>query len=72
MASKFSGITALLTMAPSAFASGDISPAPRIKSLAALKTEVGRWGKEYFGRLSRQDIDTLAAWLNQNFFRLEK
>ena len=59
-------------MAPSAFASGDISPAPRIKALAALKTEVERWGKGYFGSLSRQDIDALAAWLNRNFFRFEK
>lgn len=71
MASKFSGLTALLNMAPSAFASGDIASAPRIKSIAALKAEVERWGRQTFGRLSEADVDALAAWLNKNFFHLQ-
>ncbi len=68
MAAKSSNLMALLTMAPSAFASGDIGPLPRIKSLSALKTEVQR----HFGKLSSQELEALAAWLNRNFFRLER
>jgi len=68
MAAKSSNLMALLTMAPSAFASGDFGPLPRIKSLSALKTEVQR----HFGKLSNQELEALAGWLNRSFFRLER
>jgi hypothetical protein len=68
MAPNSSNLMALLTMAPSAFASGDIGPLPRIKSLSALKTEVQR----HFGKLSSQEVEALVGWLNRNFFQLEK
>jgi hypothetical protein len=60
-------LTALLTMAPSAFVNGDIGPLPRIKSLAALRKEV----EKHFGKMSRQELESLVAWFNRNFFRLE-
>jgi hypothetical protein len=72
MAAKSSNLTALLTMAPSTFSSGDLSALPRLKSLAALKAEVQTWGEQSFGRISNQEVDDLAAWFNSNFFRLEK
>ena len=63
-----SNLMALLNMAPSAFAGGDICPLPQIKSLAALKAEV----QKHFGKLSSQELDALAGWFNRNFFRLER
>jgi hypothetical protein len=72
MAAKSSNLTALLTMAPSTFSSGDLSALPRIKSLSALKAEVQTWGEQSFGRISNQEVDDLAAWLNRNFLHLEK
>ncbi len=67
MANKSSNLMALLDMAPSAFSGGEVSPLPRIKSLAALKAEV----QKHFGKLSGQDTDALVGWFNRNFFRLE-
>jgi hypothetical protein len=72
MASKTSNLTALLTMAPSAFSSGEHSSMPRIKSLSALKAEVQTWGEQSFGKISTKEVDDLAAWLNRNFLRLER
>jgi hypothetical protein len=68
MAPHSSNLMALLTMAPSAFAGGEMPRLPQIKSLAALKKEV----KRHFGKLSSQELDALAGWFNQNFFRLER
>jgi len=68
MAAKSSNLMALLNMAPSAFAGGEVSPLPRIKSLAALKDEV----RKHFGKLTGQELDALVGWFNQNFFRLER
>ena len=75
MAAKSSNLMALLDMAPSAFAvsgdghrsGGEVSPLPRIKSLAALKDEV----RKHFGKLTGQELDALVGWFNRNFFRLE-
>jgi len=67
MAPNAPNLMALLTMAPSAFSSGDLGPLPRIKSLAALRKEV----RKHFGKLPSQDIDALVVWFNRNFFRLE-
>ena len=68
MAAKSSNLMALLNMAPSAFAGGELSPLPKIKSLAALKAEV----QKHFGKLSGGEIDALVGWFNRNFFRLER
>lgn len=68
MAAKPSNLMTLLNMAPSAFASGEMVPLPRIKSLAALKEEV----QKHFGKLSSRDLDALVGWFNRNFFRLER
>lgn len=62
-----SNLLALLTMAPSAFATGDIGKLPRIKSLAGLKAEVQR----HFGKLPTKELDALVGWFNRNFFRLK-
>jgi hypothetical protein len=62
-----SSLLALLNMAPSAFAGGDIVPLPPIKSLSALRKEVER----QFPKLSGQDLEALVGWFNRNFFRLE-
>jgi hypothetical protein len=67
MAPDAPNLMALLNMAPSAFAGGDISPLPRIQSLAALRKEVER----HFGKLSAPELDALVGWFNRNFFRLE-
>ena len=61
-------LIALLTMAPSAFATGDIGALPRIKSLSALRAEV----KKHFGKLPNQELEALVGWFNRNFFRLER
>ena len=68
MAPQSDNLMALLTMAPSAFAGGEMPKLPPIKSVAALKEEVTR----HFGKLSSQDLDALAGWFNRNFFRLER
>ena len=68
MAPNAPNLTALLNMAPSAFASGDILPLPRIKSISHLRKEVER----HFGKQSSQDLEALVGWFNRNFFRLEK
>jgi hypothetical protein len=68
MAANSSNLMALLTVAPSAFASGDMGPLPKIKSLEALREEVRR----HFGKLSSQELEALAGWFNRNFFRLER
>ena len=61
-------LIALLTMAPSAFATGDIGALPRIKSLSALRAEV----QKHFGKLPNQELEALVGWFNRNFFRLER
>jgi hypothetical protein len=68
MAPQSSNLMALLTMAPSAFAGGEMPRLPQIKTVAALREEVSR----HFGKLSSQDLDALAGWFNRNFFRLER
>ena len=68
MAPQSSNLMALLTMAPSAFAGGEMPRLPQIKTVAALREEVTR----HFGKLSSQELDALAGWFNQNFFRLER
>ncbi len=68
MAPQSSNLMALLTMAPSAFAGGEMPRLPQIKTVAALREEVTR----HFGKLSSQDLDALAGWFNRNFFRLER
>jgi hypothetical protein len=67
MAPNAPHLMALLNMAPSAFASGDIAKMPAIKTLADLRNEVQR----HFGKLSGQEREALVAWFNRNFFRLE-
>jgi hypothetical protein len=67
MAPNAPNLIALLTMAPTAFSSGELGPLPRIKSVAALRKEV----LKHFGKLPSQDIDALVVWFNRNFFRLE-
>jgi hypothetical protein len=67
MAPNAPNLNALLNMAPSTFSDGELGPLPRIKSIAALRTEVQR----HFGKLSNQDLEDLVAWFNRNFFRLE-
>ena len=68
MAPNAPNLIALLTMAPSAFAGGEIGPLPRIKSLDALRAEV----RKHFGKLSNQELEALVGWFNRNFFRLER
>jgi len=68
MAPQSSNLMALLTMAPSAFAGGEMPRLPQIKSLAALREEV----KRHFGKLTSQEQEALAGWFNRNFFRLER
>ena len=75
----FSGVLALLTMAPSAFVAVDTATgkapgaalAHRIKSLAALRKEVAGWGREYNPTLSERDVDAVVGWLNTNFYHFE-
>ena len=67
MAPNAPHLMALLNMAPSAFASGDIAKLPAIKSLAALRKEVQR----HFGKLTGPELEALVGWFNRNFFRLE-
>ena len=68
MAPNAPHLMALLNMAPSAFASGDIGRLPAIKSLSDLRNEVQR----HFGKLTNQDLEALVGWFNRNFFRLER
>ena len=68
MVSNAPNLIALLTMAPSAFSSGDIGKLPAIKTLAALRSEV----EHHFGKLTGQELDALVGWFNRNFFRLDR
>jgi hypothetical protein len=68
MAPNAPNLMALLNMAPSAFASGELLPLPRIKTLPDLRKEVLR----HFGKLPTQDLEALVGWFNRNFFRLER
>ena len=71
---SFSGVLALLTMAPSAFVAVDSTgnnAVHTIKSLAALRKEVQRWGAEYNPTLSRSDVDAVVGWLNSNFYHFD-
>jgi hypothetical protein len=68
MAPKTSNLLHLLTVAPTAFAPGEIGGVTRIKSLSALKAEVQR----HFGKLPTKDIDALVGWFNRNFFRFKE
>jgi hypothetical protein len=67
MAPNAPNLMALLHMAPSAFAGGDIGRLPAIQSIAALREEVER----HFGKVSGQELDALVGWFNRNFFRLD-
>lgn len=72
----FSGVLALLTMAPSAFVALDTAPAEpasahRIASLAALRKEVAGWGREYNPELSARDVEAVVGWLNSNFYHFD-
>ena len=70
----FSGVLALLTMAPSAFVAVDSTGntvAHTVKSLAALRKEVQRWGAEYNPTLSDRDLDAVVGWLNSNFYHFD-
>jgi hypothetical protein len=67
MAPKTSNLMHLLTVAPSAFAPGEVGAVPHIKSLSALKAEVER----HFGKLPTKDIEALVGWFNRNFFRFK-
>lgn len=49
-----------------------VPPKARIKSLAALKKEVARWGDYYNPAFSKQDIEDLVEWLNQGFYKFER
>jgi hypothetical protein len=72
MAPNAPNLQALLNMAPSAFAGGDIGKLPVIRSLSDLRKEVERWaGDESLGKLTQQDLEALVNWFNRNFFRLE-
>ena len=73
MAPNAPNLSALLNMAPSAFASGDIGNLPAIQSLSELRTEIERWAlEESLGKLTQQDLEALVIWFNRNFFRLER
>ena len=41
----------------------------KIKSLAALRRAVVRWGDYYNPALSKQEVDDLVAYLNRDFYR---
>jgi mono/diheme cytochrome c family protein len=41
----------------------------KIKSLAALRREVARWGDYYNPALTEQDIDDVTAYLNTHFYK---
>jgi hypothetical protein len=68
MAPHSNNLMHLLTVAPTAFAPGDVGAVARIKSLSALRIEVER----HFGNLPTKDIEALVAWFDRNFFRFER
>lgn len=41
----------------------------KIKSLAALRKDVVRWGDYYAPALSAQDVDDVTAYLNRDFYK---
>ncbi|KAF0165941.1 MAG: hypothetical protein FD157_1117 [Rhodocyclaceae bacterium] len=45
------------------------SPKRKIKSLAALRKDVVRWGDYYAPALSAQDVDDVTAYLNRDFYK---
>jgi mono/diheme cytochrome c family protein len=49
-----------------------VAPRAKVKTYKALVKEVERWGDYYNPRLSKQDVEDLVAWLNQDFYKLPK
>ncbi len=44
----------------------------KVKSLPALKKEVDRWNDRYNPKFTRQELEDLVAYLNQDFYRFAK
>lgn len=44
----------------------------KVKSLPALKKEVNRWNDRYNPKFSKQELEDLVAYLNQDFYRFTK
>ena len=43
-----------------------------LRSLTALRVEVGRWAQQVKPQLSMEDLDDIAEYLNRSHYRFEK
>jgi hypothetical protein len=67
------GVLNLLSVAPLAFVAVDAALEHHpVKSLDTLRREVMRWRDEHHAHLGDEDCERLAAWLNRNFYRIER
>ncbi len=44
----------------------------KVKSLSALRKEVDRWNDRYNPKFTKQELEDLVAYLNQDFYRFTK
>jgi mono/diheme cytochrome c family protein len=46
-----------------------VPPRAKVKTLAALKKETGRWNDRMNPKFTKQEIEDLVAYLNANFYK---
>jgi hypothetical protein len=46
-----------------------VPPRAKVRTLAALKKETGRWNDRMNPKFSKQEIEDLVAYLNSNFYK---
>jgi mono/diheme cytochrome c family protein len=46
-----------------------VPPRAKVKSLAALRKETGRWNDRMNPKFTKQEIEDLVAYLNANFYK---
>jgi hypothetical protein len=46
-----------------------VPPRAKVRTLAALKKETGRWNDRMNPKFSKHEIEDLVAYLNSNFYK---
>jgi len=49
-----------------------VQPRAKVKTLAALKKETERWNDRMNPKFTKQEIEDLVAYLNRDFYKLQK
>jgi len=49
-----------------------VQPRAKVKTLAALKKETERWNDRMNPKFTKQEIEDLVAYLNRDYYKLQK